>query len=62
MTQETFKTKNVTREQLDHILNMLNPSTYMLKYHTLRGILLHSVYLTEIEVKHKHIDLGKLKS
>ena len=37
MTQETFKTKNVTREQLDHILNMLNPSTYMLKYHTLRG-------------------------
>ncbi|APC42892.1 terminase large subunit [Staphylococcus phage SAP6] len=37
ITQETFGTQNVTQEQVDHIINMLNPSTYMLKYHTLRG-------------------------
>lgn len=37
ITQETFQTEQVTKEQVDHIINMLNPSTYMLKYHTLRG-------------------------
>ncbi|AII26915.1 phage terminase, large subunit [Staphylococcus phage SaGU1] len=37
IAQETFQTEKITREQIDHIINMLNPSTYMLKYHTLRG-------------------------
>ncbi|XWX31262.1 terminase large subunit [Staphylococcus phage PG-2021_19] len=37
IAQETFQTEKITREQVDHIINMLNPSTYMLKYHTLRG-------------------------
>ncbi|WVH13343.1 terminase large subunit [Staphylococcus phage LSA2302] len=40
IAQETFQTEKITREQIDHIINMLNPSTYMLKYHTLRG---HSI-------------------
>lgn len=37
IAQETFGTESINREQLDHIINMLNPSTYMLRYHTLRG-------------------------
>lgn len=37
IAQETFGTEEITREQLDHIINMLNPSTYLLKYHTIRG-------------------------
>ena len=37
ITKETFNTDKVNKEQLDYILTMLNPSTYMLKYHTLRG-------------------------
>ncbi|WBF81201.1 hypothetical protein FMLHJGGC_00150 [Staphylococcus phage BSwM-KMM1] len=60
IAQETFQTEKITREQVDHIINMLNPSTYMLKYHTLRGTLLLLVFLIGIEVKHKHIDRGKL--
>lgn len=37
ITQETFQTEAITREQVDYVINMLNPSTYMLKYHTIRG-------------------------
>lgn len=37
ITQETFQTEAITREQIDYVINMLNPSTYMLKYHTIRG-------------------------
>ncbi|AFJ76001.1 terminase large subunit [Listeria phage vB_LmoM_AG20] len=37
MTQETFQTENVTTEQLNYVLDMLTPSTYLLRNHKVRN-------------------------
>lgn len=37
IAKRTFGTDKITREQLDYILTMLNPSSYILKYHKVKG-------------------------
>lgn len=37
IARETFGTNNITREQLSWVLQMVNPSSYLLKNHTVKG-------------------------
>lgn len=37
LAQSVFKTAHVTPEQLDYVITMMKPSSYVLKHHTVRG-------------------------
>lgn len=37
LAQATFETRQVTPEQLSYVMDMLNPSTYMLRHHQIKG-------------------------
>mgnify|MGYP006910543005 FL=1 len=37
ITKETFNTDKVTREQINEVLNRVNPSSYLLEHHTVKG-------------------------